>query len=369
MSTAPEHRSPRRGGRAGRHQVDEDTRRERLEQFHATLSDQVLTLTSSTAWTNWLRTAARFHHYSLNNTLSIWAQHPDATHVAGYRTWQSLGRQVRKGEQGIQILAPVTRRAEQSDTGAGNTGSTGRSSPSKGDPPAGESSPRRMVGVRIAHVFDYSQTEGQPLADFEAIRPTLLTGQAPDRLWDGLTLQVAEAGFQLADEALSNGANGRTNFTDRTVLLRPDLDPAQRVKTLTHELAHVSLHTPQDDVGAASTVGCRGRQEVEAESVAVLVASAHGMDTAQYSFPYVAGWAQQQGTDIEATLRETAGRALSTAHRILDRLDRDNPAPLPVAEDAAPVSLLVAPARLDGAAHQRRSAPGPARTPDVGMSR
>jgi len=103
--------------------------------------------------------------------------------------------------------------------------------------------------------------------------------------------------------------------------------------------------------------------------VAFLVASAHGMDTASYSFPYVAGWAQHDGDNVEATLRETAGRALSTAHRILDRLDRDNPAPLPVAEDTAAMSLLVTPARLDGAAHQRRAAAGPARAPDVGMRR
>ena len=368
MSTAPEHRSPRAASsRASRPQVDEDTRRERLEQFHATLSDQVLTLTSSTAWTDWLRTAARFHHYSLNNTLAIWLQRPDASHVAGYRTWQSLGRQVRKGERGIQILAPVTRRVAQSDAGGEEPGSgAGGSSQRKGDRPAGESTTRRMVGVRIAHVFDYGQTEGQPLADFEVIRPTLLTGQAPDRLWDGLAVQVAEAGYDLADEALSNGANGRTNFTDRLVLLRPELDPAQRVKTLAHELGHVMLHEPQNVIDAASTVGCRGRQEVEAESVAFLVASAHGMDTAAYSFPYVAGWAQQDGDNVEATLRGTAGRALSTAHRILDRLDRDNPAPLPVAEDAAPA---ITPARLDGAAHQRRGAPGPKPTPDVGMNR
>jgi len=371
MSTAPERRSPRgTRSRAARPHVDEDTRQERLEQFHTTLSDQVLTLTSSTAWTNWLRTAARFHHYSLNNTLAIWAQRPDATHVAGYRTWQSLGRQVRKGEQGIQILAPVTRRVDQQDTDASTPAGTGSRRPSKpaeGPGPPGEgSAPRQVVGVRIAHVFDYVQTEGRPLADFEVIRPTLLTGQAPDRLWDGLALQVAEAGYQLADEALSNGANGRTNFTDRTVLLRPELDPAQRVKTLAHELGHVELHEPQDVIAAASTLACRGRQEVEAESVAFLVASAHGMDTASYSFPYVAGWAQQDGNSVEATLRETAGRALTTAHRILDRLDRDNPAALPITEDTAPA---ITPARLDGAAHQRRAAPLPGRTPDVGMRR
>jgi hypothetical protein len=134
------------------------------------------------------------------------------------------------------------------------------------------------------------------------------------------------------------------------------------------ELAHITLHQPETvAAGTDSPVPvCRGRQEVEAESVAFLVASAHGMDTSSYSFPYVAGWAQQDGNSVEGTLRQTAGRALSTAHRILDRLDRDNPAALPVAEDSAPA---ITPARLDGAAHQRSAAPLPGRTPDVGMRR
>jgi DNA primase len=346
MSAAPPHRSASHSSRRGA--VSDTERRDRLEAFHATLSDQVLTLTSSSAWTDWLRTAARFHHYSFRNTVAIWLQRPDATQVAGYRTWQSLGRQVRKGEHGIQILAPVTRRKDeqdaegnQPDPSAARSGD-GREGGKREEPGSGPG-PRQLVGVRIAHVFDYSQTEGDPLPQLDDVRPTLLTGQAPEHLWDGLALQVAEAGYRLSVETPPGATNGLTMWAERQVLVRPELEDAQQVKTLAHELGHVMLHEPADILDRAvdlSALTCRGQREVEAESVAFLVTSAHGMDPGQYSFPYVAGWAQN-ATDggVETTLRETASRALSTAHRILDRLDRNNGGPVEVAEDAIPTHL------------------------------
>ena len=319
---------------------DDAARRERLEAFHDTLSEQVLTLTSSTAWTDWLRTAARFHSYSFGNTVAIWMQRPDATQVAGYRTWQSLGRQVRKGEQGIQILAPVTRRRSDSTDQADGPDPRWKTDPAQGRSETGTQPPaaRRVVGVRIAYVFDISQTDGDPLPGSDAAHPTLLTGQAPQDLWDGLALQVDEAGFRLALDTPPGNANGLTDWAERHVLVRPELEDAQRVKTLAHELGHVMLHEPAD-VLDLTALACRGQKEVEAESVAFLVTSAHGMDTGQYSFPYVAGWAQHSGGDIEATLRQSAGRALTTAHRILDRLDRKNPDQADLAEDAIPAHL------------------------------
>jgi len=358
MSTAPDEDTHTSQGsaktrRPARPPADEDTRRERLEQFHSRLSAQVLSLSSSTAWTDWLQTAARFHSYSFRNTIAIWSQRPEATQVAGYRVWQSMGRQVRKGERGIEILAPVTRRVEDDDADAGARarpgGGVGRPRAAKA-PGMLTQPPRKVVGYRIAHVFDISQTDGEPIASFEAVTPALLTGEAPVQLWDGLARQVREAGYDLVVEPLSGGANGLTHFTDRVVTVIPTLQPAQRVKTLTHELAHLTLHEPGDAAAQpnSSLVVCRGRIEVEAESVAFLVTSAHGMDSSAYSFAYVAGWAQQAGGDIEATLADTATRVLGAAHRILDRLDRDNPAPLPVAEDAVPFELS-----------------GPLRTPSV----
>lgn len=354
MSTAPDenpHTSPgsarprRPSRRTPPPPADEDARRERLEQFHTHLSEQVLSLTSSTAWTSWLQTAARFHSYSFRNTIAIWSQRPEASQVAGYRVWQSMGRQVRTGERGIEILAPVTRRVGDDDAdaavGVGTGGAVGRPRVVAKEPGTLTPRARRVVGYRIAHVFDISQTDGEPIASSEAVTPALLTGEAPAQLWDGLARQVREAGYDLVVEPLSGGANGLTHFTDRVVTVIPTLEPAQRVKTLTHELAHLNLHEP-DTVAAqpnSSLVVCRGRIEVEAESVAFLVTSAHGMDSSAYSLAYVAGWAQQAGGDIEATLADTATRVLGAAHRILDRLDRDNPAALPVAEDAVPFDL------------------------------
>lgn len=349
--------------------TQQNDRAQRLEAFHATLTEQVLSLTSSAAWTNWLRTAARFHHYSFGNTIAIWKQRPDATRVAGYRTWQSLGRQVRKGEHGIQILAPLTRRGERPDPDNTNTdpqrSDTTPPTTQAGNRPDGDPAARQIVGVRIAYVFDYAQTDGEPLPDPQATAPSLLRGQAPEHLWDGLARQVAEAGFQLTNQAPPNDANGRTEWITRRVLIRPQLDPAQRVKTLAHELGHIMLHQPQAATEPATVAACRGQREVEAESVAFLITSAHGIDSAQYTFPYVAGWATQGNDDVEATLRQSAARALTTAHRILERLDRDTPTPPIAAEDQIPAIAQPSPRRDQ----HPRIVTAPPRPPEPGVSR
>ncbi len=347
---------------------DEAAKRERLEAFHQQLTEQVLALADGPSWTAWLATAAKFHHYSFNNTVSILMQRPDAVQVAGYRTWQSLGRQVRKGEQGIQILAPVTRRVSVDDeqdrrtrTGPGRrrAADPGRDSGpavnKETEPAAG---PRRLVGVRIAFVFDVSQTDPVPGAPPLAVpppAPQLLTGQAPPGLWDGLAQQVDEEDFTLLMTDPGGGARGRTNHTTRQVEVNPDLAPAQQVKTLAHELGHVLMHAPEQ-VPAADLhkPGGRGRVELEAESVAFLVAAANGLDTSSYTFAYVGGWVPNKD-HLEATLRSTAARVLGTAHTILERLDRDNPDLGIPAEDRPAAGHSPAPS-LDGARAQPAAA-------------
>ncbi|HET9772655.1 MAG TPA: ImmA/IrrE family metallo-endopeptidase, partial [Acidimicrobiia bacterium] len=142
-------------------------------------------------------------------------------------------------------------------------------------------------------------------------RPQLLDGEAPAGLWDTLAGQVAAAGFTLTRSEIANGANGVTNFALRTVTVAPHLSPAQAAKTLAHELAHVSMHT-----GTEYAAGCRGRAEIEAESVAYIVCSTAGLHSAGYSFGYVAHWA---GGDMKA-IKETADRVISTARRHLDAM-------------------------------------------------
>lgn len=138
--------------------------------------------------------ASRFHSYSWNNTLLIHLQRPQATRVAGYRVWRQLGRQVDKGEHGIQILAPVVRQRSAEEASSDAAAPDGRSS---GGAEAGSEDPerRRVVGFRVAHVFDLSQTSGDPLPEPE--RPRLLVGQAPEGLWDELAAQVGARGFTL----------------------------------------------------------------------------------------------------------------------------------------------------------------------------
>ena len=118
------------------------------------------------------------------------------------------------------------------------------------------------------------------------------------------------AGFGLRRAGIDSGANGTTNYATRTVTVADHLSPAQAAKTLAHELVHCLLHD-----GTEYALGCRGRAEVEAESVAYVVCQAAGLTTAAYTFGYVAGWS---GGDVEA-VKTTAERVVGCARQILDR--------------------------------------------------
>jgi hypothetical protein len=262
-----------------------------VERLHA----QVAALITSDDWQAWLAVAARFHRYSVNNLMLIYSQNPDATHVAGYRRWQSLGRNVRRGERGIRILAPCTQRRTTIDDDSGETRTR-----------------TVLRGFRVASVFDIAQTEGEPLPTIAL--PTLVDGDAPAGLLECLVAEITSAGFAYQRGPLPSPhdtANGLTDYTTRTVSVRQDLPDGHAVKTTAHELAHVLLHGP--DRTADMTRGC---VEVEAESVAYVVCNAWGLDPAGYTFPYVAGWSRG---DV-ALITATAERVMGCARQILDRL-------------------------------------------------
>lgn len=288
-----------------------------LETTLARLQDGVESLRSSDGWRAWLAFASRMPLYSLNNQLLIVAQRPTASAVAGYTAWKALGRQVRHGETGIRILAPSTRRVH--DGGDDTTGPD--QATAAGD--VREASRRIVTGFRVVCVFDAAQTDGDPLPEPQC--PSLLAGQAPQGLWDALAQQVSQAGFALgrvADAGVIGGANGVTDFAARTVKVRADVTDAQAVKTLAHELGHVMLHDPAVD--PTWEMPCREVKEVEAESVAFLVTAHAGLDSSDYTFGYVAGWAA--GEKPEA-LGGTAARILDVARTITTRIDRQDPVP------------------------------------------
>ena len=281
-----------------------EARQATLDKLHTQLSEGTLALNDPQAWQAWLKFSSQFHRYSFGNSLLIMLQDPQATHVAGYQAFKAMGRQVRRGETGIKVLAPITRREPRLDA-AGQ--------PVRDD--RGRVLHRtQVVATKPVTVFDVRQTDGPPLPDPKIGEAVLLTGQAPAGLWDRLQDLLEERGFHVHRGADLGGANGYTDFGQRLVMVRDDVDDAQAVKTLAHETGHVLLH--QDEGGR----DCRGVVEVEAESVAYMVTSAHGLDSSQYTFNYVASWALNAVTearDLADILRSTGQRVIGAADLIL----------------------------------------------------
>lgn len=305
-------------------------RREKLAAMHEQLTTAIGRLQDSSAWTSWLRFASSLHRYSFNNTVLMWVQaeaagRPTPTVVAGYRAWKAKGYQPLAG-QGMRIFAPVSAKVPKRDA-AGN-----EVRDANGDPVL----VRRMIGAKPVTVWDVAGVDGPPLP--ARPEPRLLVGQAPAGLWASLAEIATENGYQVTRGGCG-GANGWTNFNSREIRVRDDVDDAQAVKTLVHELAHMRLHAPQPD---ASGEGLhRGVREVEAESVAFVVLNAHGVDTSQYTFSYVLGWASaaaKAGVEVEDLVAQTGERVVTTADALLHHTRPDEPAPY-VAVDALAASL------------------------------
>jgi hypothetical protein len=295
------HRRPAEGGQS------------RIATAQAALSLEVDRLISGEDWCRYLALQARLHSYSFGNVLLIGAQHreaftegrvtgPEPSMVAGFRTWQALGRSVSRGQRGYAILAPIRLRVEDSsvkDNTSPAVEVTGLTPPE-----------RRVLRFRLAHVFDVSQTTGAELP----LPPNLqlLIGAAPAGLEVCVRRLIEAEGFTVSpvpDAAAIGGANGQTDWSSRRVVIRGDMDEAARVKTLLHEAGHVLLHG--DPAGRALP---RAVKEVEAESVAFVVASVHGMESGSYSFPYVAGWA---GADAARTVAATGTRVAAAAKKVV----------------------------------------------------
>src|ERR671933_637216 len=240
---------------------------ERMSTLMQQLEAGVQAIHTSEDFQRYLRTAATFHQYSPNNVLLILSQRPDATRVAGYKTWQSLGRQVKKGEKAIYIFAPRPYRVTTEDE-------------------TGEEQTREGLTFRSVAVFDISQTEGDPIPTMEA--PTL-TGDAGQETYDALVAFAVREGLTVTNhDPKTKGDDTQSTYNgyyspSRNLIFVKQAAPAQMVKTLSHELAH---HL-DPELQAVSRAAC----ETVAEATAFVVAAHHNIDTGSYSFPYIATWA------------------------------------------------------------------------------
>ncbi len=230
----------------------------------------------------YLAAMSRFHDYSWGNVLLIVMQKPDATRVAGFQTWRKLGRFVRKGEKGIAIIAPM-RIANKDETA---------------DQPSDEE--RTILRFKAVHVFDVSQTEGDPLPEFAVV-----TGDPQDHT-DRLKALIAAKGIALAYSDNLGGAKGRSCQGKIDILTGQS--PAEEFAVLTHELAHEMMHTRERRQESTKTV-----RETEAEAVAYVVCAAIGLTSGTASVDYIKlynGNAETLAESLEA-IQQTAAEIIA----------------------------------------------------------
>jgi len=256
----------------------------RREQARAQFEAACDELRSSEGWQRFAKARALLRGYSLNNTMLILAQRPEATTVASYRRWVELGRQVRRGERSLRIWAPSVRREHDESTGEETT------------------SVRAFV---LVPVFDVSQTEGPPLPEPPPVAP--LAGDSHAHLLPGLERGASEVGYAVERrEDMPGQAQGFVDHGRRLIALSSALEPNGQVAVLVHELAHVHGARYQD-FGRAGA-------EVVAETAAFVALSGAGLDTAGQAVPYVSGWADK----APKQLAEYAG----AVHGIAAHLER-----------------------------------------------
>ncbi|MCF2680573.1 DUF1738 domain-containing protein [Faecalicatena contorta] len=267
-------------------------------------------------YAQYLQTMSKFHRYSFNNTLLIAMQRPDATLVTGYRNWQSMGRQVKKGEKGITILAPapIKRKREQEILDQNRKpllDADGK--------PRTEEVEVVIPRFKPTTVFDISQTDGEPI---ETLAPEELTEAVADYdlFMEAIT---AVSPVPIRFDEIAGEAKGYYHSGDKEIVIQKGMSDSQTIKTAIHETGHARLHD-KDLMAEQGIEKDRLTKEVEAESVAYCVCSAFGVDTSEYSFPYIAGWSS--GRDMKElktsmdTIRKTAGEMIDELSEKLQEL-------------------------------------------------
>lgn len=276
----------------------QETNQKEIDRLTEQLEAGIQSLRSSEGYKEYLSMQSRFPHYSARNCLLILAQKPDATQVAGYTVWRSLGRQVKAGEHGIRIITPHTYKKKP---------------PSDPSTFSDDTDPDTLrLYFRPTSVFDVSQTSGEPL-------PTLLVNELQGSV-DGYA-QIQKALIQVSPvpvsfETINDGAKGYYSPSEQKIVVKRGMSEAQTIKTLSHEIGHATVHNPETNSSAYKKTSAE--RETEAESIAFLVCAHYGIATDDYSFPYVGSWSTEMSDkELLSRITNIKGAAVS----IIDQTD------------------------------------------------
>ena len=286
----------------------EKDRNQRMKEITERLEQGVKDIFTSEMYANYLRTMSQFHSYSFNNTLLIHLQKPEASLVAGYQTWQKkFHRQVRRGEKGIQIIAPAPIRTREEIE---------KVDPATMEPvlkpdgtPEMEEVEYTIPRFRVTTVFDVSQTEGEPLPELET--PELLGSVENYEIFMQAIRDISPVPIRF--DEIESGAKGYYSSVDKEIVIQESMSESQTMKTGIHEVTHAKLHD-RDIMEEMDEKKDQMTREVEAESVAYTVCQYFGLDTSDYSFPYIAGWSSDRDMkELRSsmdTIRKVAGEMI-----------------------------------------------------------
>lgn len=303
--------------------ADAKTERQKVKEITDKLEEGLKELFESEKYKNYLYTMSKFHNYSVNNTLLIALQKPDATLVAGFKAWQkNFNRHVNKGEKGIRILAPAPYIIKEERDKLDPV--TGEVMFDKDGMPQIEEVEVKIPAFRAVSVFDVSQTDGEPIPELEA-KELLATVEGYEDFIKAITY-VSPVSISFED--IPGDSKGYFSPIENRIGVQEGMSESQILKTMVHETAHAMLHSREvekDDLLAP--VKDRNTKEVEAESIAYTVCQHFGIDTAGYSFGYIAGWSS--GKDMKElkssldTIRRTASELITGIEGQLQELQRD----------------------------------------------
>ena len=276
------------------------------------LEKGVVEVFQSEKYKQFLDTMAKFPRYSVNNSILIMMQRPDASLCQSFTGWKEMGRYVKKGEKGISILAPAPYKIEREQTRLDDKGKPVLDADGE---PVTEKVEVTIRAFKVVKTFDVSQTDGKELP---SIGPSELVGSIEG--YPKLLQALQEISpVPVTFEQIDGEAKGFYHQEDKRIAIQDGMSEVQTIKTLLHEMAHQKLHD-KDAVAAADHVS-RNRKEVEAESVAYVVCQHYGINTSDYSFSYVAGWSEGKETpELKSALDKIRQTAADFIYQIDQKL-------------------------------------------------
>ncbi len=294
--------------------TETDSRRddmsEAIEEWIDELTENVEEFQESEEFKEYLDVASKFHNYSLNNQALIKMQMPEATRVAGYKTWESkFNRTVKEGESAIWIWAPIiTNKCPE----CGNSKSYHNNIGCDYDEKEPSEWSEGVVAFRPRHVFDVSQTEGEELPELNTEAYGNAEGLKNALLQSSKNLEVPVVEIQDESEWNHGNARGVMHKDTGAVEVLKRENEADLVRTMIHEFAHYLLHMDEQDKTEKS------KREVEAESVAYVVGRHFGLDVSNSAF-YLISWS---GDEPEA-IKERLNRISKTSKKIIENVENE----------------------------------------------